>query len=100
MVISELPAKDPSEILVIDFNFASELGTNETVESAVVTVRTHRGYDLSPSAILATACQLQPGLVLQQIGAGVDGTTYYLKCVATTSAGRALVRKTLLPVIA
>lgn len=96
---SLLPEKDPEEVLVVDFQFDHELDLLETIESAIVTIYTYVGSDTTPSAMLVNALVMDTTSVHQSVGGGVNGTTYKLKCLATTSGGKTLIRKCLLPIV-
>jgi hypothetical protein len=93
-----LPPKDPSESVVINFDYAGELFSGETLESASVSISVHIGYDPHPELTIESALILGTNQVYQSIAAGVDGTTYTLHCSATTSLGKVLLRKALLAV--
>lgn len=92
------PEKDPAERFPVRFDFASELEAGETIDSATVAVLLRAGADASPSAVLNGAHTLGGGHVDQPIKSGVHAASYGLRCEATTSLGKVLVRAALLPV--
>jgi hypothetical protein len=93
------PAKDPAEVLVATFDYASEINSGETIASAVVTCSVLAGTDPTPAAVLAGSASIAGGTVLQPFQGGVDGVSYTLRCAATLSpSGRVLVLAATLPV--
>lgn len=95
---SHWPQKDPGEALIAEFDFVDELATGETIGSLAVSCSVLAGSDASPSAVLNGSPTISGGLVLQPFHGGLDGVTYLLRCVATLSSGRILVRTATLPV--
>ncbi|MGK2898119.1 MAG: phage fiber-tail adaptor protein [Burkholderiaceae bacterium] len=94
-----LDAKDAAEIDVLTFNFALALASAETIASAAVTCAVHSGTDATPGAMLLQAPQISGRNVLQQIGGGVIGAVYLLRCEALLSSGRKLALGAVLPVM-
>lgn len=74
-----LPAKDPSESVVIEFDFSSELAT---LTEATVTVAVVSGTDATPALILEGARQIQGNKVLQRVHGGLDRVSYKITCEA------------------
>lgn len=95
---SNWPPKDPVEKLVADFSFASEIVSPETIISAAISCSVLAGIDQSPSSVLNGGSTISGGSVLQPFQGGIDGVAYLLRCVATLSSGRVLVRAAVLPV--
>ncbi len=90
-----MPIKDPSESVVVEFDFGGELST---ITSATVAASVQSGTaDPNPSAILYGGVQLDGNKVLQRISGGVSGTTYKLRCEATDGLD-VILRADLLPV--
>lgn len=91
-----LPPKDPAEIITIEFDFA-DLAT--AVINPQVSIAPVLGAD-DPSA--ATMLSGSPSLsgteVRQRVIAGIDGTSYELRCIADTMDGSRYVIPGLLPV--
>lgn len=89
-------AKDPSEVLVVGFDFAN-LTTTPT--SPTVTARRHAGAaDSNPSAILSGAPSISGTQVLQKITGGTAGTDYLLRCEVDGPSGTHYVLAGVLPV--
>lgn len=88
--------KDPSETVVLTFDFTGEA---PAVSAPTVTV-THESGD--PDAAFASVLdglpQVSGGKVLQRVKAGVAGADYLLRCMAGDGAGNVLVRAGLLMV--
>lgn len=89
-----MPTKDPSESVVVEFDFEGEL---TSIVSAVVTNTVHDGSDASPSSMLYGTPQIDGTKVLHRVQGGVSGVTYKLRCVATSGMD-VIVRSALLPV--
>lgn len=94
----EWPEKDPAEKFLVRFDFADEMSEGETIGSVAVTVLLRAGTDATPANLLNGAAQLGAMTVDQPVKAGNAGATYGLRCEATISANRVLVRAALLPV--
>lgn len=90
-----MPEKDPSESVVVEFDFTGELSG---ITSAVVTATVHSGgTDPDPNNIVYGAPQLDGKYVQQRIYNGLSGVVYKLRCVATNGSDT-IVREALLPV--
>ncbi len=74
-----------SDTRTYQFDFSSLLGSGESISSASVVATVYSGTDPSPSSIVNGSAVLASPLVNQSIAAGVLGTTYELKCQATTT---------------
>lgn len=92
-----LPEKTSAEIIVVDFDFSAELSASETVVAKSIVVATADGCDADPSAIIGSSTLTTPHVYLQ-LRAGVNGTDYTVRCTATTSGSKVLVRKALLQI--
>lgn len=78
------PIKDPSESIVIEFDFVEELAA---IDSAVTAIAIHgSGVDPDVASMLDGALQISGTSVLQRVRAGVPGVDYTLRCVATRGA--------------
>lgn len=89
------PIKDPSESVVIEFDFAGEMSV---IGSAVVSASVYgTGVDPAVASMLDGAPQVLAPKVLQRVRNGVDGVDYKLRCVAT-SGSDVLVRAGVMPV--
>lgn len=75
------PIKDPSESVVIEFDFSAEL---QTIDSATVSIAVVGAVDDPGVAqMLVGAAQINGASVLQRIEAGVPGARYKVRAVAT-----------------
>lgn len=92
-----LPAKDPSEVIAVLFDFTAALEESESL-ATVVGVTAHNAEDTSASNILLGAPILDGPVVQRWIRGGVAPTRYHLRATVTTSAGRTLVAPAELPV--
>ena len=91
--------KFPAEIVTLTFPFTNELqGATITPGSPVITPTTVAGTDGNPGNLLNGAAQIQAGLVLQSVKAGLDSTSYLLVCQVDLSDGRRLIRSGVLQV--
>lgn len=89
------PVKDPSESVVIEFDFANEMSA---IGSAIVSASVYGdGVDPAVSTMLDGAPQVLTAKVLQRVRNGVAGVDYKLRCVAT-SGSDVLVRAGVMPV--
>ncbi|MER2545909.1 MAG: hypothetical protein ABTS16_21150 [Candidatus Accumulibacter phosphatis] len=95
---SAWPAKDPEEALVAEFYYANEVQAGETITGMSVSCSVLSGVDPDPAAVLNGTPTISGSSVLQPFHAGLDGVNYRLRCVATFSSGRILVRAASLPV--
>jgi len=91
------PQKAPEEKIWATFDFRKGLVAGETIVSAVMNVTLKGGSDGSPEAILSTQTVLG-GRVLQRLQGGVEGATYLIACLASTSEERVLKLAGVLPV--
>ena len=98
---SLVTTKDPSELVPIIFNFTAQLGTGETIVSALIIPSVQSGTDPTPSNIINGAVMLNVNLssqVTQWVHNGISGVLYHILCNATTSTGQILALACLLPV--
>lgn len=94
-----LPAKDPAERILVDFDFTPDFDAGEEIAGTpTVGVSLVAGTDPSPAAILLGTPTVAAGVVRQTINGGVAGATYRLRCAATLDSGRILVLAATLPV--
>lgn len=83
-----LSPKDPSENVVVTFDFSLALSGNESLSSIVeITVEVSAGEDPNPSAIIAGPPLINTDNVSlsQPVHAGLDGVNYSIKAVADTN---------------
>lgn len=90
--------KNTGETRVQQFNFLSQLATNETLTSASCTCAVWSGVDSNPSAVLSGPAAVSSPTAYQTIRAGVNGVVYLLTCTGTTSQGNHPVIQTYLAV--
>ena len=104
MTFTSLVFKDPSETVTITFMFGSEILVGETITGQTVTCVLLSGpatsEDPTPSAVLNGVPTVSGTNVMQSVTGGLDQNVYFLKCTATLSSGRVLVRKASLPISA
>lgn len=87
---ADLPSKVSGSILLITFDFTSDLAVGETISSQSVTASVWSGTDSLPSDIISGAATVSGAIVTQKIDGGVTGVIYELLCTATTSLGQTL----------
>jgi hypothetical protein len=87
----QIDTKDPEEIVTASFPFATELA-GAAVQGAVITVVVADGVDPAPVGLLSGASQVSGSDVLQKLKDGVAGVRYKVRCLATLSDGRKLMR--------
>lgn len=92
-----LPDKDPEERIVIPFDYSDEMAGAESIVAAIVTAEVKTGVNANPVAALDGQPSLFPQEVFQAF-TGLDDVVYLIRCRATLSSGRILVRAALLPV--
>lgn len=92
-----LPAKDPAEFVIVTFDYEHEIG-DATVSSAALSCAVKSGADADVGSMLYGAAVVSGADVLQLVRLGVDGADYTLRCLATLSDGRKLLRWATLPV--
>jgi hypothetical protein len=95
-----LPNKDPAETKTITFVYSADLMAATTIESVEVALTVHTGEDATVATMLRGAAVINNATreVYQRVGGGVDGVTYELRCLATTSDGQAHLVAAALPV--
>lgn len=88
MTCNLLSTKDPSESVVVTFDYALALDTDEQLASVEsITVTTSMGTDPNPQSILqGTSLITVSGLSVQlPVTGGIDGVNYNIKVIAQTS---------------
>ena len=88
----ELPPKYTTSVVMLSFDFLSNLSPGDTVASAVVDNVVFSGTDLTPTAMLSGSPVINPTSVDQLCTGGVSGVVYFPTCVATTALGQKLVK--------
>lgn len=96
--MNRFDAKDPTEVLVLEFDFAAELDAEAITGVTSVAASVLSGTDPSPSGLLYGAPAISGQSVTQVVQAGVATVDYKLKTTITTSGGRVLVLSGVLPV--
>lgn len=83
--------KDPSESIVLSFNFVNLLSDGETIVSAQWLVEKENGEAVTASDFLTGDADYSADpIVRQMVKGGVHGSAYLHRAVATTSTGRIL----------
>lgn len=96
--MKRLPPKDPSERIVIAFDFGRRLADDATLLAPAVQASVASGEDEDPGAIVSGAAAVIGSRVLQLIVVGADRTDYRLRCQVETSDGQRFVVSARLPV--
>jgi hypothetical protein len=78
------------ESALYTFDFSSRLGVGESISSATCTAAVYSGTDASPGAIVSGAASVSSPLVSQLFTGGVLGTTYVVKCKASTTFSQSI----------
>lgn len=81
-----LHAKRVDEEWVLGFDFAPRMSSGETLDAATWTSAVHAGADADAADMIDGSSTESGTTSAQKVVAGVDGVTYLIKCVATTSA--------------
>ena len=84
-----LPAKDPQEIKLVRFVYATEIERGVTITSVVMSITLAAGVDAGFAAVLNGAALIDNTTfdVLQRVALGLADCDYELRCVATDSSG-------------
>lgn len=90
--------KDPTETVKYAVDFTNVLASGETLSTSTVSISVDAGTDVSASSMLLSASAVTGALVTQFIGGGVNGATYRLHFLATTSASATYAGVVYLPV--
>ena len=93
-----LSSKAPGETVTVTFDF-SALTTAVSAPTVVASV-SGGNADATPSAVLTGTTQLSGAKVLQQVRAGLSGTSYELLCTATAADGSVYQLADVMPVVA
>lgn len=94
-----LPIKDPLERVPLTFDFTAELGSAESISTiAIVMEQLVAGVDASPNAVLDGAPIIAGKTAVQWLQGGQSGASYRLRAVGTSSQGRVVVLRAVLPV--
>jgi len=89
--------KDPAEVIVATFDFATILAGDVIQGSPTVTVSSEADGSDQP-AMLSGSASSALGIVSQKITGGTAGVDYRLRAVVSTVAGRTLAIAMILPV--
>ena len=98
MIEDSFSTKDPAADRTFSFGMPGWLEPGETLTGVVFSMLVVSGVDANPSAMLSGAGQVSGTDVLQRVLGGIDGVTYRLRAVVTTSNPHTLVVSALLPV--
>jgi hypothetical protein len=79
--------KDPAEVFPLIVDFSAALDGGETILTVAVTSTVVAGVDPDPEDVLAAAASIETGgkSIRQPLEGGLDGVTYHLRIVITTS---------------
>ena len=88
--------KDPSEIVVLTFDFTNILAAPLTPAIAVTVVN---GADGAPSALLSGVPSIVGSTVTQKVTGGLSGVSYKIACTVNGADGSKYVLADILPVI-
>lgn len=91
---SLIPQKDPSESILVEFDFAGEL---TAPASAVVSIAALNGTDPAVGSMLDGSPVIVGTVVSQRVKLGVDKLNYKIRCEATQGVD-VRVRAAILPV--
>lgn len=83
-----LSSKKPSEAIIEQVDFISQLGPGETLLTAVCTCSVYTGVDANPSAMISGVASIGGTIVSQLVIGGVLGTIYEFLATVTTSLGQ------------
>lgn len=98
----QLTPKDPSETVIVTFDFSPVLATGESLESIVgISSTLFYGTDSNPSAMVTTSpLILNASQMVQPVSGGIDQNTYKIKATVTTNLNQILTITAILPVVA
>lgn len=99
--VNQLTPKDPSEKIIVTFDFSALLAPGEVLTQIVsVSCLSYIGTDAAASGMIAEVPIIQNNcLVLQPVWYGLDGVTYKIKVVVNTSLGQTFASTAKLPVV-
>jgi hypothetical protein len=83
-----LSSKKPSEIIIEQVDFISQLGPGETILTAVCACSVYTGNDPNPSAMISGAATFAGSVVSQLVIGGILGTIYEFLATVTTNLGQ------------
>lgn len=83
--------KDPSEAIIYGIDFAALCAHQETLVSAVCTMRVLTGADSNPADMLSGNPAITGFVVKQKVVGGVLGCGYQLSITVVTSSGQTFV---------
>jgi len=86
------PQKKPNEVKIVSFDFNTDqfVSPTETILTSTWTAVVISGIDPTPNAILGIAPTISNKTVSNIITGGVNGVSYSINCVVTTSLGQTL----------
>ena len=92
MALTKLSPKDPSESVVVTFDFSNLLDQvgGEILTTAIWTVSVISGIDASPQNLLSGTYTLKNYMSMSLIKGGISGVNYMIQATATTSYGQVL----------
>lgn len=79
--------KRSKEVELFSVNFVNLLPAGETIQTAVVTPSASNGATRGISSMIVGAPNINGTIVSQQIGGGINGTTYELLFAIDTQSG-------------
>lgn len=84
----DFPIMSPDEDLIHAFDFVNDyLTPGETISSAVWTMTAYNGIDAGASGRLVGSPTIAGLVVSQRVVGLLDGVTYRIRCLATSSIG-------------
>jgi hypothetical protein len=90
--------KDPRETFPVSIDFTNLLGVGETVSSVVFSVQVVNAVDPNAAAMISGAGTVSGNVCSQTITGGINGVTYLISALATTSLNNKLIGAGLLTV--
>ncbi len=99
MKLVTVSIKDPLERVPLTFDFTAAMDAADSLSGCGVVVEAVvAGADGSPNTLLDGAPTTSGKRAVQWIRLGVDGASYRVRATATTTQGRTLVLRTIVPV--
>lgn len=87
---SDFQASDAGESEIYSFDFVNDIAAGETLGTATFTLATVSGTDSNPSLHIQGSAQITGTIAMQRISGLLNGVTYAIQALVTTSNANVL----------
>lgn len=95
-----MSSKEPTETIVVSFDFSNLLGNGETITACTCTATDRRTEtDMTATMILNAADLSSTPVIKQMVQGGLNGSSYLIRATVTTSRNCVLTGAAVLPIV-